>query len=74
MLSEKTISSNLTRLMGEKGLNAHRLSLAANISYSRVADIMQGRTRDPRVSTLAPIAKELGVKIEDLIKPPVHPQ
>lgn len=69
MLSENTISSNLSRLMAEQGFNAHRLAIAARVSYSRVADIMQGRTRDPRIGTLIPIAAELGVTVDELIKP-----
>lgn len=67
MLSEKTISSNLSRIMAERGVNAHQLAIASRTSYSRVADIMNGRTRFPRIDTLMPLADELGVTINDLV-------
>ena len=68
MLSENTISSNLSRLMAERGTNAHQLAISSRTSYSRISDIMTGRTRNPRIGTLIPLAEQLGVTIDDLVK------
>jgi transcriptional regulator with XRE-family HTH domain len=36
------------------------------VKYSTVANLWQGRTRDPNYSTLRAIAKALGVTVEEL--------
>jgi phage repressor protein C with HTH and peptisase S24 domain len=56
----------LTSLMKERGLNPRSLSVAAGLGATALRDILEGRTKNPRIDTVAAIAKVLKVHPEDL--------
>lgn len=56
--------------MRRRGMNRNQLAAAAGISGPALHMICSGRVRDPKGSTLAAIARELGVPITRLIVTP----
>lgn len=56
----------IRELSKEKGLTAEDLARRADLKYSSVKNLWQGRTGDPKYSTLRAIARALGVPIEHL--------
>jgi len=64
-----TLGEEVHRRMGELGLNAKRLSLAAGLNETYVRDIMRGRTRNPRTDSLGKLARALGCARADLLPP-----
>lgn len=53
-------------LAAEQKISAEDLARRADLKYSAVKNLWQGRTGDPRYSTLRSIARALGVPIEQL--------
>lgn len=51
----------------EKGISQNRLAKMSGVPQSVICDIESGKTKFPRVDTLAAIAKALGVTLSDLI-------
>ncbi len=54
-------------LAREQGLTSEELALKSGLKISTVRNIWQNRVSDPAYSTLAALAKALGVRIEDLV-------
>jgi transcriptional regulator with XRE-family HTH domain len=50
----------------DAGLSQQGLAVAAGLSISVIAQLEQGQRDDPRVSTLAAIARALGVRLDVL--------
>ena len=50
------------------GISQDMLSKLAGITLHTITKIESGATPDPRIETMAKIAKGLGVSIEELIK------
>ena len=65
-----TIAENIRYLMERQGLNPAELRRKAKINQTGVHDILSGRSRSPKVETVAKIASALGVTAGDLISPP----
>lgn len=59
------VSEILGSLMGD--MSEASLAQKVNVPKATINRILSGRTPDPRVSTLAPIAKYFGVSIEQLL-------
>jgi len=60
------IGPQLRKLREQKQLTQQALAVAAGVSVSLVTQIEQGRTGDPRLSTLRALAGALGVSLDEL--------
>ena len=58
----------IKELRQKQGLSQNALAKTAGISQGVLSYIESGRTKNPRIDTLAAIAKALGVPIEKLMK------
>lgn len=56
----------IRELAKQQNLTADDLARRAELKYSSVKNLWQGRTEDPKYSTLRAIARALGVPIEQL--------
>ncbi len=56
----------IRELARARGWTAEELARQAGIKYSALKNLWQGRTLDPKYSTLRAIARALGVPIEQL--------
>lgn len=61
------LSSNILRILKERGMTPYDLACSSGLSSAQVSYLVNGRTTDPHLSTLAKIAKALDCNIEDLI-------
>jgi transcriptional regulator with XRE-family HTH domain len=61
------LARRLKQLREAAGLSQQELAVAAGLSVSIVSQIEQGRREDPRVSTLAAVARVLSATIDDLL-------
>lgn len=61
------IAENLKRLMDEHGDNPHSLGKAINVPQPNIFRIIEGIVKDPRRSTLEPIAKHYGITVDELV-------
>ena len=59
------VRQRLQRLMEERGVKVAQLAYRAEVSDAAVYNILNGA--DPKLSTLARIARALGVRVSDLI-------
>ena len=60
------IAENISRLMGERDINATVLAERASLNRTAVYDIIAGRSKSPRVQTVASLAYALGVPLSDM--------
>jgi transcriptional regulator with XRE-family HTH domain len=67
MTLEEKIGDRVRRLREAADLRQQDLATAAGVAISIITQIEQGRTTDPRLSTLAAIAKGLGMDLRDLV-------
>ena len=68
----KILSSNLSDLLKNKGINENDLAKKLNIPYNTIHRIITGTTSDPRLSTLKQISDYFDVTIDDLINQGNH--
>jgi transcriptional regulator with XRE-family HTH domain len=61
------LHANITRLMMERGWSMAELSKRANAGSTGVFDIINGRSRSPKLETVAKIAMALNVSVVDLL-------
>ena len=61
------ISKKLSRIMDDRGKSRQELSFDSRVAYGNVASILNGKTTDPRLSTLTSLAKALDVTLNDLV-------
>lgn len=54
-------------LAQERGMTAEELAYKSGVKFSTVRNLWQNRVTDPNYSTLAGVARALGVTIEDLV-------
>ena len=64
------VAENIRLLMVKRDMNAAELRRAAGLNQTGVYDILEGRSKSPKVDTVAKIAKALGVNAFDLFSPP----
>lgn len=62
------IAKNIKRYRAKLGISQDKLSKLAGITLHTITKIESGATPDPRIETMAKIAKGLGVSIDDLMK------
>ena len=63
-----TIAKNIKKYRAKMGVSQDKLSKIAGITLHTITKIESGATPDPRIETMAKIAKGLGVSIDDLIR------
>lgn len=63
-----TIAKNIKKYRAKIGISQDKLSKLAGITLHTITKIESGATPDPRIETMAKIAKGLGVSIDDLMK------
>ena len=54
-------------LLKKQNLSVYKLSKMTNIAEGRLSYILNKKTPNPRIATVAKIAKALGVKVDDLL-------
>ncbi len=62
----KGFAANVKRIRGEKGLSQTDLDRASNLHRTEIGRIEGGKV-EPRLITVAALAKGLGVRLDDLI-------
>lgn len=67
MISENVLGNNIKKAMAERGMKQPQLTFDARVPQSRISDILLGRTKDPRISTVKKIAGALGLSIDYLV-------
>ncbi len=63
-----TIAKNIKKYRAKLGISQDKLSKLAGITLHTITKIESGATPDPRIETMAKIAKGIGVSIDDLMK------
>jgi len=69
-----SLAARVKRLREAAGLSQQALAMAAGLSISVVTQLEQGAKADPRISTVAALARALGVKVDDLINDQAAPE
>lgn len=57
------VAHNIEALMEQKEMDAAKLARASGLNPTGIYDILKGKSRSPKVETIAKIAKGLGVPI-----------
>ena len=57
----------LKLIMQSKNISMYKLAKYLNTSSSTISDIINKRNKNPRIDTVAKIAKVLNVKVDDLL-------
>jgi transcriptional regulator with XRE-family HTH domain len=60
-MDSETLSIRLERLINERGTNPRAVSVGAGLNPTAARDIIEGRSKRPLHTTVAALAKELGV-------------
>lgn len=66
---EDSVSEKLRRYMDKRGVSARSLSASAKLNETAVRDILIGRSKAPRLSTVMRIAQALEIDPRDLLSP-----
>lgn len=61
----------IKELAKEQNITADELARRADVKYSALKNLWQGRTQDPKYSTVRAIARALGVSVEELESGPM---
>lgn len=64
------VASNIEGIMAQKGLTAAKVAARAKLNPTGVYDILSGKSRSPRLDTIAKIAKALDVPVSRLFEEP----
>ena len=62
------VAHNLEAIMASRGINAAELARRAKLNPTGIYDILKGKSRSPKVETLAKIAEALNVPISILFE------
>jgi transcriptional regulator with XRE-family HTH domain len=65
-----SLAGRVKQLREAAGLSQQALAQAAGLSISVVTQLEQGVKADPRISTVAALARALGVSVDSLISQP----
>lgn len=57
------VARNIKALMEQRDLDAAKLAREAGLNHTGVYDILKGKSRSPKIETIAKIAAALGVPI-----------
>jgi transcriptional regulator with XRE-family HTH domain len=61
------IAKHLRSARDDAGLSQQQLAMAAGLSVSVVCQVEQGKTPDPRISTVVRLADALSVSVDSLL-------
>lgn len=64
---ETTLAKNMKAIMKEKKIRNTDLFMRTGVHFSRIGDILRGRTLNPQINTVKRLAVGLGVSIDDLM-------
>lgn len=64
------VARNIEALMKQKQLDAAKLARAADLNPTGIYDILKGKSRSPKIETIAKIAKGLGVPVSVIFSGP----
>ncbi len=62
------LAQNIRRLRLKKGLSQEKLARLADITNATLIKIESGVAKEPTITTVAKIAKALGVSINELVE------
>lgn len=62
-----SIQQNLKKRLSLTGMSVRDLERRSGLKYSVVQNILYGRSKNPTINVLKPIARELGCSVEDLL-------
>lgn len=57
------VARNIEALMEQRNLDAAKLARASGLNPTGIYDILKGKSRSPKIETIAKIAKGLGVPV-----------
>ncbi len=63
------VGKNLLKILSSKGITQYRLSKLTGIPQSTLSDLVKGKIKNPSSDLLSKISDNLGLTIDDLIKP-----
>ncbi|MDD4875041.1 MAG: helix-turn-helix transcriptional regulator [Candidatus Pacebacteria bacterium] len=66
-MSKNFYLSNLKRLREQKGWTQEKLAQQSGVSYHTLIKIERGTIQDPRIETVANIARALGLSLDELV-------
>lgn len=65
---KSTVVENIKNYREKLGISQDRFSKLAGVTYNTITKIESGANKNPTIETMAKIAKELDVGVDDLIK------
>lgn len=60
------VARNIAALMQARRLDAAKLARAADLNPTGIYDILSGKSRSPKIETIAKVAKALGVPLSSI--------
>ena len=66
-MTATTLSKNLNLLLEKHALSPSQLSHISGIDHSKLSRILNGKTKNPKIDSLSPIASYFGITIDQLI-------
>lgn len=64
------VAHNIEALMEQRNLDAAKLARASGLNPTGIYDILKGKSRSPKIETIAKIAKGLGVPVSVIFSGP----
>lgn len=63
----KKLAENLKLLLDKHKINSSQLSMASGVDKPRISRLLSGKTTNPQIDTIQPIAEFFGVTIDQLV-------
>ncbi|MCD7739050.1 MAG: helix-turn-helix transcriptional regulator [Lachnospiraceae bacterium] len=68
MKSQEAVARRLTKLCYEKGCSLYQLSYGSGVHVSTIKSIMNGKSQNPGIKTLARLCEGLGIEVQDFFE------
>ncbi|MCD7807512.1 MAG: helix-turn-helix transcriptional regulator [Lachnospiraceae bacterium] len=65
MKYQEAVATRLTKLCYEKGCSPYQLSYGSGVHVSTIKSIMNGKSQNPGIKTLARLCGGLGIEVQD---------
>lgn len=65
---QTALAKNMKAVMAEKGIRNTDLFMQTGVPFSRIGDILRGKTLNPQVNTVVKLAAGLGVTVDELMR------
>ncbi len=62
------LSENLKKALEDRQTTITELSFDSRVTYPRIAGIISGKTKNPRIETVTKLAAALGLTVDDLLR------